>query len=50
MVFGNASLENRLEGLKDVARVLKHDILAAHFSLFLIVLIYGEKALAEGKD
>ena len=50
MVFGDASLENGLEGREDIARVLKHDILAAHFGLLLIVLIYGEKALAEGED
>ena len=50
VVFGDASLKNGLEGRKDIARVLEHDILAANFSLFLIVLIHGHEALAEGKD
>ena len=50
MVFGDASLENGLEGREDIARVLEHDILAANFSLLLIVLIHGHEALAEGKD
>lgn len=50
VVFGDASLENGLEGREDIARVLEHDILAANFSLLLIVLIHGKEALAEGKD